>query len=145
MEVTKQLLARDIVSMVPSGNQGGNPVISKQGISTKAGNMAFTTIGSQRPQPPTHDFGNVDIDKVPMDVIKEKIKLTLMGIDKNVVQLYIDQQWEEQSRLRKLAKEQEQLKLQKLNNAGYLLSGTVEFQNESRDQKNARVKATALD
>lgn len=92
MEVTnKQLLAKDILSMVQSGNQGGNPVISKQGISTKAGNMAFTTIGTQRPQLPNHDFGNIDIDKIPLDLIKEKIKLTLLGIDKNVVQLYIMQ------------------------------------------------------
>ena len=67
--------------MVQSGNQGGNPVISKHGISTKAGNMAFTTIGSSRPQLANNEFGNIDMDKIPLDLIKEKIKLTLMGID----------------------------------------------------------------
>ena len=85
MEVTNnQLLARDIVSMVASGNQGGNPVISKPGIQTKTGNLAFTTIGAKyvtRNNPS-------ELDKIPVDLIREKIKLNLMGIDQDVAQQY---------------------------------------------------------
>ena len=66
MEVTNPgLLAAGVQSMVNSGNKGGNPVLSKPGIETKAGFICFAETGSEFNQKPDHDFGNVDIDKIP--------------------------------------------------------------------------------
>lgn len=86
MQVTNhELLAGGVLSMVNSGNQGGNPVMSKPGAETKAGYLCYADIGAERFGKPEHDFGTFDIDKVPKDLIKEKIRLTLMGIDKDVI------------------------------------------------------------
>jgi hypothetical protein len=84
------LLAAGVVSMVDSGNQGGNPVMSKPGIETKAGFMCYSDIGGARFDKQVNDFGNFDINKVPIDILKEKIRLTLMGIDKDVIQLHLE-------------------------------------------------------
>ena len=67
MEVTNPgLLAAGVSSMVTSGNQGGNPVLSKPGLETKAGYMCFADVGGDYMQKPEHDFGDVgDIDKIP--------------------------------------------------------------------------------
>jgi hypothetical protein len=74
--------------MVTSGKQGGNPVLSKPGIGTKNGNLCFSDVGEPRGRP-EHDFGTFDIDKVPTDLIKEKIRLTLMGVDRDIIQMHI--------------------------------------------------------
>jgi hypothetical protein len=79
--------------MVDSGNQGGNPVISKPGRETKAGNLCFSNLGEVKlDSGPKHDFGDniKDISKIPVDLLQEKIKLTLMGIDKDVIQAFIE-------------------------------------------------------
>jgi hypothetical protein len=86
MEVNNpKLLAVGAKSMVGSGHLGGNPVMSKLGVETKATNICFAdgdhTIGSKV----EHDFGNFDIEKVPIDLIKEKIRLNLMGVDKDII------------------------------------------------------------
>ena len=82
--------------MVHSGNQGGNPVMSKPGLETKAAYMCYSDLGGSLDmyKKQEHDFGgaSVDIDKIPTDIIKEKIKLTLMGVDKDVIQMHIDRQ-----------------------------------------------------
>jgi hypothetical protein len=86
MEVNNpQLLAVGAKSMVNSGHLGGNPVLSKLGIETKSTNICFAdgdhTVGYKV----EHDFGSFDIEKVPIDLIKEKIKLNLMGVDKDII------------------------------------------------------------
>lgn len=47
--------------------------------------ICYSNFGDDLYKKPTHDFGNFDIDKVPKSIIKEKIKLNLMGIDKDVI------------------------------------------------------------
>jgi len=63
------LLAVGAKSMVGSGHLGGNPVMSKLGVETKASNICFAdgdhTLSSKVEQ----DFDNFDIDKVPIELI----------------------------------------------------------------------------
>jgi hypothetical protein len=64
--------------MIPSGDKGGNPVISKIGIETIAGSNCFTDSSAHnRNQSHQNEFGNVDISKIPKDILQEKIKLML--------------------------------------------------------------------
>jgi len=72
--------------------------MSKSGIETKAGYLCFTNIGEERGGKPQHDFGNFNIDKVPIDLIKEKIKLTLLGIDKDVIEMHLEAERKEYER-----------------------------------------------
>lgn len=66
MQVTNpELLAGGVLSMVDSGNQGGNPVMSKPGAETKAGFMCYSDLGAERMGKPENDFGNFDISKIP--------------------------------------------------------------------------------
>ena len=78
----------------------------------------------------------MDIDKIPTDIIKEKIKLTLMGIDKDVIQMHIDKQKREYDEQMALAR-QTKAKV-KVNEAGFAVGGTAAFMNEGRDAKMER-------
>lgn len=78
--------------MIDSGNQGGNTVLSRVGGETVVNYNCFNTIGSPRKVNATHDFGNFNIDKVPIELIKDKIKLTLEGIDKDVIGMHVENQ-----------------------------------------------------
>lgn len=78
--------------MIRSGNQGGNPVMSKNGYMQNANYICYSNFGDDLYKKPTHDFGNFDIDKVPKKLIQEKIKLNLMGIDKDIISLHMEQE-----------------------------------------------------
>jgi len=47
--------------------------------------MCFQSASSRENPYTQHDFGNFDLRKVPLDLIKEKIKLELMGDDEDVI------------------------------------------------------------
>jgi hypothetical protein len=65
--------------MMHSGDRGGNSVISKTGYNSISQFMCFQN-ASNRDNPYTHhDFGDFDLRKVPLDIIKQKIKLQLTG------------------------------------------------------------------
>ena len=49
--------------------------MSRVGGETVVTYNCFHTIGSPRKTKPTHDFGDFNIDKIPIDLIKDKIKL----------------------------------------------------------------------
>lgn len=57
--------------------------------------MCFQS-ASNRDNPYTqHDFGDFDLRKVPLDIIKQKIKLELTGKDDDVINMYLEQQRQE--------------------------------------------------
>jgi len=64
------LLAQGINSMVTSGETGGNPVISKAGNDSIANFMCFHSEINRNNPFTNHDFGDFDIRKVPLDLIK---------------------------------------------------------------------------
>lgn len=108
------LLANGVLSMITSGNQGGNPVISRAGAETNSNFMCYQTIGEARPHPATHDFGNINIDRVPMDLIKKKISLELQGIDEDVIMMHVDKERQEfQRKLKEEASAQRKAVAQK--------------------------------
>ena len=90
-----QLLAKDINSMVYSGDTGGNPVISKAGLDSISQFMCFQSEMNRENPFAQHDFGDFDIRKVPLDLLKEKIKLELTGNDEDVINHYLEKQRQE--------------------------------------------------
>lgn len=78
--------------MHDSGSQGGNPVLSRSGLSSIKQFMCFQS-AIDRVNPYTkHDFGDFDLRKVPIELIKEKIKLELLGKDDDVINLFLENQ-----------------------------------------------------
>ena len=66
MQVTNHgLLAAGVLSMVNSGNLGGNPVFSKPGIASKTGNLCLSNEEDNLRDKPENDFGKFDIKTVP--------------------------------------------------------------------------------
>ena len=76
--------------MITSGNQGGNSVLSKTGHNTIAQFMCFQSAMNRENPFTIHDFGNFDLRKVPLDIIKEKIKLELTGHGDDVINTYLE-------------------------------------------------------
>ena len=71
-------------------------MLSKKGVTTIAGSMCFADPDSKGVKRQEHDFGPEikNIDLIPMPIIKEKIRLTLMGVDSDVIQMYQQEQQE---------------------------------------------------
>lgn len=88
----KILLAGDITSMHYSGSQGGNPVLSRSGLSSIKQFMCFQSAIDRENPYSKHDFGNFDLRKVPIELIKEKIKLELQGKDDDVINMFLEAQ-----------------------------------------------------
>jgi len=78
--------------MHDSGSQGGNPVLSRSGLSSIKQFMCFQSAMDRENPYTKHDFGDFDLRKVPIELIKEKIKLELLGRDDDVINLFLEAQ-----------------------------------------------------